>query len=60
MALERGRKAPDFELADQNGARHRLSDYRGGCVLLYFYPKVKPAEHAAEVIADVGELTGGS
>ena len=37
--LEIGSQAPDFELADQNGTRHRLSDLRGKKVLLYFYPK---------------------
>lgn len=31
--------APDFELADEAGKLHRLSDYRGKPVLLYFYPK---------------------
>ena len=37
--LETGTKAPDFELPDQNGQIHRLSDYRGKKVILYFYPK---------------------
>ena len=27
--LELGRKAPDFELQDQNGEVHKLSDYAG-------------------------------
>ena len=31
--------APDFELPDQNGDIHRLSDYRGRKVILYFYPR---------------------
>ncbi len=31
--------APDFELPDQNSANHKLSDYRGQWVILYFYPK---------------------
>lgn len=31
--------APDFTLPDQDGTPHNLSDYRGGWVLLYFYPK---------------------
>ena len=34
-----GSMAPDFELPDQNGNKHRLSDYRGKKVILYFYPK---------------------
>ena len=37
--LETGTKAPDFTLPDQNGENHRLSDYRGKKVILYFYPK---------------------
>ncbi len=31
--------AHDFVLNDQDGKSHRLSDYRGQWVLLYFYPK---------------------
>ena len=31
--------APDFELPDQNGEMHKLSDYRGKKVILYFYPR---------------------
>ncbi len=34
-----GTIAPEFELLDQNGQAHRLSDYRGRRVILYFYPK---------------------
>ena len=37
--LETGTKAPDFELPDQNGEMHKLSDYAGKKVILYFYPK---------------------
>lgn len=37
--LNIGELAPDFELPDQNGEMHRLSDYRGQRVILYFYPK---------------------
>lgn len=37
--LEVGTKAPDFELPDQNGKMHKLSDYRGKKVILYFYSK---------------------
>jgi peroxiredoxin Q/BCP len=40
MALiEPGQKAPAFSLKDQNGKTHRLSDYKGSPVVLYFYPK---------------------
>ena len=37
--LELGTKAPAFELPDQNGEMHKLSDYLGKKVILYFYPK---------------------
>lgn len=37
--LETGIKAPDFELPDEKGQMHRLSDYLGKKVILYFYPK---------------------
>ena len=37
--LEAGKKAPDFELPDQDGVMHKLSDYAGKKVILYFYPK---------------------
>ncbi len=39
MKLKPGQLAPDFQLPDQDGKIHRLSDYRGQWVLLYFYPK---------------------
>ncbi len=38
--LEIGIQAPDFELPDQDGVMHKLSDYKGKKVILYFYPKV--------------------
>ena len=37
--IDPGRKAPAFTLTDQNGRTHRLSDYAGRPVILYFYPK---------------------
>jgi len=39
MKLQIGNRAPDFTLPDQEGASHKLSDYRGKWVLIYFYPK---------------------
>lgn len=37
--LEVGTKAPDFNLPDQDGKMHSLSEYLGKKVILYFYPK---------------------
>jgi len=37
--LADGDMAPDFELSDQDGIIHRLADYRGQKVLVFFYPK---------------------
>jgi peroxiredoxin Q/BCP len=37
--IEPGRKAPAFALKDQTGKVHRLPDYEGRPVILYFYPK---------------------
>ena len=37
--IEPGKKAPAFTLKDQHGTAHRLSDYAGRPVILYFYPK---------------------
>ena len=32
-------KAKDFTLPDQEGKLHKLSDYKGSWIVLYFYPK---------------------
>ncbi len=37
--IDSGRKAPAFALKDQAGTTHRLSQYAGRPVVLYFYPK---------------------
>ncbi len=37
--IEPGKKAPAFALKDQDGQTHRLSDYAGRPIVLYFYPK---------------------
>lgn len=39
VTLEAGARAPDFALPDQDGKLHRLGDYRGRLVVLYFYPR---------------------
>lgn len=38
MHLKPGDPAPDFELLDQRGNTVKLSDFRGGKLLVYFYP----------------------
>jgi peroxiredoxin Q/BCP len=37
--IEPGKKAPAFELKDQDDVTHKLSQYAGRPVVLYFYPK---------------------
>lgn len=37
--LQAGDVAPDFEAVTDEGAKVKLSDYRGKRVVLYFYPK---------------------
>ncbi len=37
--IDPGKKAPAFSLNDQHGKTHRLADYAGRPVVLYFYPK---------------------
>lgn len=37
--LKIGTMAPGIEAKDQNGLDHKLNDYLGKWVLLYFYPK---------------------
>ena len=34
-----GKRAPEFELDGSDGKRHRLADYAGKRVIIYFYPK---------------------
>jgi peroxiredoxin Q/BCP len=37
--IEEGKPAPDFELTSDSGDSVKLSQFRGGPVVLYFYPK---------------------
>jgi peroxiredoxin Q/BCP len=37
--IKQGDQAIDFLAIDQNNQEHKLTDYRGNWVLLYFYPK---------------------
>lgn len=39
MTLKAKQKAPNFKLPDQNGNIHKLADYKGKWLLLYFYPR---------------------
>ncbi|KLE14496.1 alkyl hydroperoxide reductase [Clostridium sp. C8] len=39
MIMKLGSLAPDFNLIGSDGRDHKLSDYRGKKVILYFYPK---------------------
>lgn len=39
MALEVGKKAPDFTLLDENGEKVKLSHFKGKRVVVFFYPK---------------------
>ena len=34
-----GQSAPDFSLIDQDGKLHRLHDYKGKNLVIYFFPK---------------------
>tara|TARA_B100001173_G_scaffold212822_1_gene183730 strand:+ start:379 stop:561 length:183 start_codon:yes stop_codon:yes gene_type:complete len=36
-----GEEAPDFELKDQDGVVHRLNDYKGKKLVIYFFPKAE-------------------
>ena len=39
MKLNIGDHAPDFAVPDQDGLVHKLSDYAGRKLVIYFYPK---------------------
>jgi thioredoxin-dependent peroxiredoxin len=49
--IEPGKKAPTFSAKDQDGASHRLSDFAGRPVVLYFYPKDDTSGCTAEACA---------
>lgn len=51
MTLQAGDEAPNFQLPDQFGDIHELISYRGGWVLLYFYPKDGTSGCTAEACA---------
>jgi len=39
MTIRINQPAPDFSLPDEKGKDHKLSDFRGKSIVLYFYPK---------------------
>lgn len=39
MVLTEGIKAPEFDLKDSEGKNHKLADYAGQTIVIYFYPK---------------------
>ena len=39
ITLKAGDKAPNFEGVDQDGKTHKLEDYSGKKLIVYFYPK---------------------
>ena len=49
--LNSGDKAPDFDLASDGGGRVKLSDFVGGWLVLYFYPKDDTPGCTTEAIA---------
>lgn len=49
--VDPGKKAPSFSLKDQEGNVHKLSDYAGRPVVLYFYPKDDTPGCTAETCA---------
>ena len=36
-----GTAAPNFELKDQDGIIHKLNDYKGKKLVIYFFPKAE-------------------
>lgn len=70
ITLEAGDRAPSFTLADQDGRTHRLGEYRGQTVVLYFYPRddtpgcTKQAcslrDHEVEIAAEGAVVLGVS
>jgi thioredoxin-dependent peroxiredoxin len=49
--IDPGKKAPPFSLKDQDGHTHKLSDYSGQPIVLYFYPKDDTPGCTAETCA---------
>jgi len=52
--MKPGDKAKDFDLPDQDGKRHKLSDYRGKHVVLFAYPKANTTGCTKEAVDFTG------
>jgi len=48
ITLIKGDKAPDFEAIDQDGKTHKLTEYKGKKLVVYFYPKADTPGCTAE------------
>jgi peroxiredoxin Q/BCP len=48
--LQPGERAPDFDLADESGRRHHLSDYAGRPVVLWFFIRANTPGWISEAI----------
>lgn len=61
MSVGINQEAPDFELPDLGGKRHRLSDYRGRIAILNFWSSECPhSERADRLIMEKMQAWGGS
>lgn len=48
ITLKKGDKAPSFSGFDQDGIEHKLSDYEGKKLIIFFYPKANTPGCTAE------------
>ncbi len=48
ITLKAGDKAPNFKGLDQDGKEHKLSDYKGKKLVVFFYPKASTPGCTAE------------
>ena len=46
--LKQGDKAPNFSALDQDGKSHKLADYKGKKLVVFFYPKASTPGCTAE------------
>lgn len=60
--IETGKPAPAFDMPDDSGGRVRLRDFRGGVLVVYFYPKddtsgcTLEAQQFSDLAAEFGAL----